>query len=144
MRFTSRKNRNPPTIILVSLIDVLIVLLIFLMVSTTFKQYPALKLALPESTQSKKSGATEANLVVTISKQPPYLFLGTKPVTDDSLEAELAAAVARNPQVTLAIRPDTEAPFGQIVKVMNAAKAARIKSSLSVYIKPAQEKNLLR
>ncbi len=50
-----------------ALIDILIVLLIFLMVTTTFKQQPALRLALPESTQAQKSGANEtAPLIVSI------------------------------------------------------------------------------
>ena len=57
MRFFIRKRRSTPTIIIVALIDVLIVLLIFLMVTTTFKQQSALKLALPESSQSEKAGA---------------------------------------------------------------------------------------
>ncbi len=39
--------------------DVLIVLLIFLMVTTTFKQQPSLRLALPESSQAQKEGANE-------------------------------------------------------------------------------------
>ena len=45
--------------IIVALIDILIVMLIFIIVTSTFKQQPALKLALPESSQAKKSGATE-------------------------------------------------------------------------------------
>ena len=110
-----------------SLIDVLIVLLIFLMVTTTFKQQPALKLALPESKQTPKSGATENNLVVTVAKQEPYLYLGARPVTLDKLTEELKSNAAKNPQVNLSIRADTDAPFGQIVKVMDAAKAAGIK-----------------
>ena len=66
MRFYVRKRRQVPAVIIVALIDVLIVLLIFLMVTTTFKQQPALKLALPESSQAQKSGANEsAPLIVT-------------------------------------------------------------------------------
>ena len=67
MRFSARKRRQPPAIIIVALIDILIVLLIFLMVTTAFKQQPALKLALPESSQALRTGANEtAPLVVTI------------------------------------------------------------------------------
>lgn len=128
MHFRVRKRRNPPAVIIVSLIDVLIVVLIFLMVATTFKQHPALKLALPESKQTAKPGASENNMVVTIARQQPYLYLDARPVTLDRLQEELKAGIARNPQVTLSIRADTDAPFGQIVKVMDAAKAAGIKA----------------
>ena len=44
------------------------------------------------------------------------------------LEAELRAKVRENPNVVLAIRSDTEAPVGQLVKVMDAAKAAHVKA----------------
>ena len=67
MQFATRKRRGTPAVIIVSLIDVLIVVLIFLMVTTTFKQQPALKLALPESNQ-QKTGATADALIVTIQK----------------------------------------------------------------------------
>jgi biopolymer transport protein ExbD len=125
MQFTTRKRRQTPSVIIVSLIDVLIVVLIFLIVTTTFKQQPALKLALPESKQ-QKTGAAENSLIVTISKQGP-LYLKADPVTLDTLQKRLVDAVRANPELTLAIRADTEAPWGQVVKVMDAAKAANIK-----------------
>ena len=93
MQFTIRKRRQPPTIIIISLIDILIVLLIFMMVTTTFKQQPALKLVLPESKQTPKTGATEDNLIVTIAKQEPYLYLGPRPVTLDKLQEEFRTHV---------------------------------------------------
>jgi len=127
VQFTIRKRRQPPTIIIISLIDILIVLLIFMMVTTTFKQQPALKLALPESKQTPKTGATEDQMIVTIARQEPYLYLGPRPVTLEKLQEELTTHAAQNPRITLAIRADTEAPFGQIVKVMDAARAAGIK-----------------
>jgi biopolymer transport protein ExbD len=126
MRFTSRKRRQPPAVIIISLIDILIVLLIFLMVTTTFRQQPAVKLALPESKQSEK-GASEGTVVVTVAKTEPHLFLGTRPITLDRLQQELATNAVHNPELALSIRADMDAPFGQIVRVMDAAKAARIK-----------------
>jgi biopolymer transport protein ExbD len=128
MQFTVRKRRQPPPIIIISLIDILIVLLIFLMVTTTFKQRPALKLALPESKQTPKTGSSEDNLIVTIARQEPYLYIGPRAVTLDKLQKELKDRAAQNPKVSLSIRADTDAPFGQIVKVMDAAKAADIRT----------------
>jgi biopolymer transport protein ExbD len=125
MQFTTRRKRPGPTVIIISLIDVLIVVLIFLMVTTTFKQQPALKLALPESKQPK-AGASDNALIVTISKQGP-LYLKTDPVTLETLQQRLIEAVHLNPETTLAIRADTEAPVGEMVKVMDAAKAANIR-----------------
>jgi biopolymer transport protein ExbD len=129
MRFFVRKRRQAPAVIIVALIDVLIVLLIFLMVTTTFKQQPALRLALPESSQSQNTGANEnAPLIVSIDAKGILRFgPDALPVTEERLKEELLAQVAKDPNVKLAISADKEAPFGQIVKVMDAAKAAKIK-----------------
>lgn len=128
MRFFIRKRRGSPTVIIVALIDVLIVLLIFLMVTTTFKQQPALRLALPESTQAKKTGAHEdAPLVVSVDAQG-NLRLGADatPVTVDRLKSELISRAEKNPKLKLAINADEGAPWGKIVKVMDAAGAAKL------------------
>jgi biopolymer transport protein ExbD len=129
MRFFIRKRRQTPTVIIVALIDVLIVLLIFLIVTTTFKQQPALRLALPESTQARKTGANEnAPLVVSVdAKGTLYFGPDARAVSLDWFQSNLVARAATNPALQLAISADTKAPFGQIVKVMDAAKAAKIK-----------------
>jgi biopolymer transport protein ExbD len=136
MQFTTRKRRQAPTVIIVSLIDVLIVVLIFLMVTTSFKQQPAIKLALPESKQPK-GGASDSALIVTVPKQGP-LYLKTDPITLDTLQQRLIEAVRANPQTTLAIRADTDTPVGLLVKVMDAAKAANIKVA-SVFTRAAAQ-----
>jgi len=129
MRFYVRKRRQAPAVIIVALIDILIVLLIYLMVTTTFRQQPALKLALPESSHAEKTGAQETPpLLVSIDSQGD-LRLGTegKPVTGDRLKTELTTAAQNSPDLKLAINADTKAPFGQVIKVMDAARDAKIK-----------------
>jgi biopolymer transport protein ExbD len=140
MRFFVRKRRGSPTVIIVALIDVLIVLLIFLMVTTTFKQQPALKLALPESSQSQKTGANDnPPLIVSIDKDG-NLRLGpdAMPLTADSLKGELIARAQQDPNLKLAISADKAAPFGQIVRVMDAAKEAHIKTVNAFTKEPAK------
>jgi biopolymer transport protein ExbD len=129
MRFLVRKRKQTPTVIIVALIDVLIVLLIFLMVTTTFKQQPALKLALPESSQAQKTGANEKAPLIIVIDAKGSLRLGPDgvAVTDERLKSELVALTTKDPELKLAISADKEAPFGQIVKVMDAAKEAKIK-----------------
>ncbi len=129
MRFFVRKRRQTPAVIIVALIDVLIVMLIFLMVTTAFKQQPALKLALPESSQALKSGAQEdAPMVVTVDAEGNLRFgADARPVSPDGLKQQLLDAAAKNPQLKLAISADKNAPFGRIVNVMDAAKEADIR-----------------
>lgn len=130
MQFYRRKRRQPPAIIVVALIDILIVLLIFLLVTTTFKQHPALTLALPESSQGQRAGSHDAPpLLVTIDAKGTLMFgPEAKPVTADRLRQELIQAVAAKRDLKLAINADKAAPYGQVVKVMDAAKEAGIKS----------------
>ena len=129
MQFTNCKRRQTPTIILVSLIDVLIVVLIFLMVSTTFKRQPSFKLALAESKEAKTDGgASEGKpLTVTIPKTGPVIF-NELPVTFPTLEKRLKEAVAANPHVKLVVDADADAPMQQFVNVNDAALAAKIEA----------------
>lgn len=131
MRFFIRKRRGTPTVIIVALIDILIVMLIFLMVTTTFKQQPALRLALPESSQAKKSGADEAAPLIVSIDDKGNLRLGQEllPMTAEQLRAELITRTKQNPDVNLTINADKAAPVGQLVKVMDAAREAKIKHS---------------
>jgi biopolymer transport protein ExbD len=136
MKFSNRKRRQAPTIIIISLIDILIVLLIFLMVTTTFKQQPALKLVLPESKQSKQTGGDTAhNLVVTISRQEPYFYLGRNPITSERLQQELRVTASRDPELSLSLQPDAGAPWAQVLKAWDAAKLAGVRT-IHVLTKP--------
>lgn len=128
MRFLVRKRRSAPTVIIVALIDVLVVLVIFLMVTTTFKQQTALKLALPESSQARKEGANDnPPLVVSINTNGVY-FIEKMPKTFDQVKAELLDRAKQNPHLSLAINADENAPWGKVVKLRDAAVAAKIKS----------------
>src|SRR5260370_38462251 len=123
MCFYVGKRRQGPAIIIVALVDILIVLLIYLMVTTTFKQQPALKLALPESSQAEKTGAREnAPLVVSIDAKGNLRFgPEAKPVTVDRLKEELVAAAGKTSDLKVAISADKTAPFGQFIKVKDVA-----------------------
>jgi len=128
MRFFVRKRRQTPTVIIVALIDILIVLLIFLMVTTTFKLQPALRLALPESSQAKRSGANEAApLVVAITTNGQF-FLGADqlPVTLERLKSELVFRKEKNPGLKVTISADKFAPVGHFFNAMDAVKEAGI------------------
>jgi len=137
MRFLSPKNRKPPIVIIVALIDVLLVVLIFMVVSTTFTNQAAVKLVLPESSQAKAAPAVNDSLIVTVAKDPPHFYFGTSAVAPADLEAGLKQRIADNPELELSIRADTEAPWGQIIKLMDAAKAAGITSVKAFTEEPA-------
>jgi biopolymer transport protein ExbD len=137
MQFHARKRRQAPAVIIVALIDILIVLLIFLMVTTTFKQQPALKLALPESTQAKKTGANEAAPLIISIDPKGNLRLGpdATPVTLDHFKERLLAEFVQKPDLKLAIQADKAAPIGQVIKVMDVAKEVGLKTGVNLFTK---------
>jgi len=87
-----------------------------------------LKLALPESSQAKKAGATE-NLpfVVSIDDKGIY-YLEKLPVTFEQFRNKLILKASMDPDLVLAINADENAPCGKVVKVRDAAAEAKVKS----------------
>ena len=129
MRFTSQKRRRSPSVIIVSLIDVLLVVLIFLMVTTTAKKVePALKLNLPQSKEASPGATDSKPFVVQVTTNFPYFFIGDRAMTLDKLQGELAAAVKKDPQLKVSVKADKQAPFGEIVKIIDISKVVQVGS----------------
>ncbi len=128
MKFYPRRRRTAPAIIIISLIDVLLVMLVFLLFTTTFKNTPAVKLELPESSQAVKSGAgtEKPPLVVTVASAEPNYYIGNRAVTADKLLGELKVAKTNDPAVRLVIRGDGDAAWRLVVKVLDFAKQSQI------------------
>ena len=128
MRFTSHKRRRPPAVIIVSLIDVLLVVLIFMMVSTTAKKKkePTLQVTLPQSKQATPGATPTKPFVILLTTNFPYFFVGDRAVTLDNLQKELVEATKKDPQLKVAIRGDKQAPLGDVLKVMDVLKLAKV------------------
>lgn len=130
MSFYPRRRRTAPAIIIISLIDVLIVMLVFLLVSTTYKSQPSVKLALPEVGEAPKAGATDGKppLIVTIAAQEPYYYFGPRAVTEEKLAGELRAAAAADPNLSLVLSADKAASWEKVARALQFARQAQIKS----------------
>lgn len=137
MQFRARQKRQAPAVIIISLIDILIVLLIFLMVTTTFKNFPALNISLPQVRQPKP-GSSENLMIVTIQKQEPHYYLDTRAITLTKLQEELTRRAALNTNATLAVRPDKDSVMQDFLAVMEAANAAKIKTQVPVFVTPTK------
>lgn len=137
MQFRSQRRRRTPSVIIVSLIDVLLVVLIFLMVTTAFKDTPAFRVTLPETSRSApKPGAREnPPLIITITTNAPIFYLGRNAVTLDRLKTEMTARASRDPQLAIAIRADDQAAYGNVNRVLEAAQAAHVKE-IRTFLKP--------
>ncbi|MGQ9560598.1 MAG: ExbD/TolR family protein [Candidatus Oleimicrobiaceae bacterium] len=123
MRFRERPRRRV-FINITSLIDVLFLLLIFFMVSSTFLEQPGMKLDLPASKSFEVEQQKE--LIVHIS-QEGQLFLGERPVELDSLKEQLQREMARDRERPLVLKADKAAAHGRVVEVMDVAKQAGVR-----------------
>ncbi len=128
MRFYTRKKRSPQLII-VSLIDILAILLIFFIVSTTFrKDQPRLQINLPESQSAEVVAAEKLEPLILRVRSAEEITLGSDPVALEGLSAALRAARTASPDRQIAMQADREAPFGVVVKVLDALKQAGMKN----------------
>jgi biopolymer transport protein ExbD len=114
-----------PAIPIVSLIDILVILLIFFIATTTFRRNKThVKIALPES---KGMGAVapveEVRVSISITKDKDILVDGQL-VVEDQLEEALRALKASRPAAKLELEADTDAAWGVMVKVWDALRAA--------------------
>ncbi|MCR4439038.1 MAG: biopolymer transporter ExbD [bacterium] len=123
MRFRERPRRRV-LINITSLIDVLFLLLIFFMVSSTFLEQPGMKLDLPAAKSFEVEEHKE--LVVHISPQGE-IFLGEQQVALDTLKARLELQVAVDRERPLVLRADKDAAHGRVVEVMDVAKQTGVR-----------------
>jgi biopolymer transport protein ExbD len=125
MRFRPRAFRETPEINFIPLIDVLLVILIFLMVTTTYSRYAELQINLPTADAERQpERATQIDIGVdsqgnyTINKRA-VAQSGPVPL---SQEMQRAAEGLKDPVVV--ISGDARAPHQSVITVMEAARMA--------------------
>ena len=124
MKFRQR-SRDEPEINLIPFIDVLLVVLIFLMLSTTYSKFTQLQVQLPvANTEAARNHPRE--VIVAVSSDGRYAV--NKAVLNgrglEALAAALKAASAAGPDTVLIISADAAASHQSVVLVMEAARRA--------------------
>ena len=126
MKFAVRKKRAP-SIIIVSLVDVLTILLIFFVVSTTFKRdQPEVQINLPDSKTATKATSQEEHAVLTVDANDEIKLDGQTIAVEDLEQA--IRALPESQRSSMALQADRKASFGIIIKVMDALKLAGVKN----------------
>jgi biopolymer transport protein ExbD len=116
------RHREDPELNLISLIDVLLVLLIFFMVSTTFQQEGRVKIHLPQASDVPQPRGAQEPLVITVTADGTYrvnertLINSTPEVLREALMKE--AGTDRSP---ITIRADARATHQAVVTAMDVA-----------------------
>ncbi len=128
MNFGSPQEQDETNIELTPLIDVVFLLLIFFMISTTFTKETSLKINLPESSGEQNSaqptsvevqiGADSQYAIATSSEGAARALINSN---RDTLKRALAEFQSQQ-QILLIIRADRKAPHESVIKVMDVAQ----------------------
>jgi len=125
MRFQTNRRQEEPEINLIPMIDILLVIIIFLMLTTTYSRIAGLEVNLPTtSSEATESKVDEVNVAVTASGE---ILVNKQPVGNadvGAIAAALAAAAAGNDDAVVVINADAKATHQSVVDVMQAAQQA--------------------
>jgi len=118
MQFRKTENKSV-RLDLTSLMDIVFLLLIFMVLSTTFLDRPGLQLSLP---RSKSSAALKIEKMVVTVTRDNRIFVGIEEVDLDMLGEKVQEFVKANQDKTIRIRGDKEVNLGTIIKVIDACR----------------------
>jgi biopolymer transport protein ExbD len=125
MNFQRGRNREEPEINLIPMIDVLLVILIFMMVTTSYAKFSELQINLPEAGGAPSSTqAKSINVAVDASEHYAINNQGLSYTGVDALAAALKNAAGDQTDPTIVINADAKAPHQSVINVMEAARRA--------------------
>ena len=125
MRFRPRAYREEPEINFIPLIDVLLVILIFLMVTTTYSRYAELQINLPTADATRQQD-TRDQIDIAVDAQGRY-SINRNPVAysgPGSFSEELRRAAGDTKDPVIVIGADANSPHQSVINVMEASRIA--------------------
>ncbi|TFW16791.1 biopolymer transporter ExbD [Massilia arenosa] len=129
MDFRRGRRREDPEINLIPFIDVLLVILIFLMVTTTYSKFTELQITLPTA-DAEKAVEKPFELNVTVDAKGNYTINGT-PVAfhtvaglADDMKAATRASGTANQTPVVIVNADQFAMHQMVINVLEAARIA--------------------
>jgi biopolymer transport protein ExbD len=125
VNFQRGREKEPLEINLVPMIDVMLVILIFLMITTTYSKYSELQINLP-SAQAERQPERPSEVMVLVNAQGQYVVNRT-PVPFRSVEQlaeELRRAGAGLKEPVVVITADAAATHQSVIRVMEASRLA--------------------
>ncbi|MEW6358302.1 MAG: biopolymer transporter ExbD [Planctomycetota bacterium] len=119
-----QKPRRKPILNIAPLIDVLFLLLIFFLVSSTFVEQPNLKLDLPRAAHADVS---QVKSLAVLIDEKGRLYFSDQPVNRTELLRLLRERLGEDKEQSLVIKADKNVPHGVVVEVLDMAKGVGYK-----------------
>lgn len=117
-----KKNNEQSEVFTDSLNDILFILLMFFLITTTMANPNVVKVGLPKGTKDTKA---KQNIVVSIDKNQNY-FVGQRLIDKNSVDSFLSAEIRKMRLIvdtpTVVINADTTAFYGEVFRIMRIAK----------------------
>lgn len=125
MNFQRGRAKEEPEINLIPMIDVLLVILIFLMVTTTFSQIAELQINLP-SADAEKQSQKPNEITVAVDAAGRYIVNRAQLAHPDveALSTALRRAAGDQPDPVVVINADAQASHQSVINVMEASRLA--------------------
>ncbi len=122
------RNKVDPSFNMSSMTDIVFLLLIFFMLTSTLVTVSAIDVVLP-----KAGGKTEnkSSIAVTVTKKSNFYIDKTK-VNFSNLEREILKKVGANKKKTIIIRGHKDAPYKNVMKIIDIANKNKLKMILAV------------
>lgn len=128
MNFRRGQKQEEPEINLVPMIDVLLVILIFLVVTTTYSKFSELEITLPQAAATEEDHAADASKMidVSVSATGDYI-INHRPIKFTSIEGlrdALRSAARNQDNPIIVISADAKATHQSVITIMEAARTA--------------------
>ena len=125
MNFQRGRGREEPEINLIPMIDVLLVILIFLMVTTSYAKFAELQINLPQASgEASVEQAKPINIAVDALEHYSIDNQGLAYTGTEALAAALKKAAGDQADPTIVINADARTPHQAVVNIMEAARQA--------------------
>ena len=118
-----KRRRVMPQVNITSLIDVVLLLLIFFMISTTFVTQPGIRIDLPKANTKIKNVAQESNTIIISADN--RIYINRQEMNDiEQLRSELVKLKQDQTSELIIIKADENVAHGIVVSVMDLAKTS--------------------
>jgi biopolymer transport protein ExbD len=126
MNFQRGRTREEPEINLIPMIDVLLVILIFLMVTTSYAKFSELQINLPQAAGEQASATPNKQIYVAVDASGQYAINNAHTAFSglDNFAQSLRKAAAGEAEPTIIISADAKATHQSVINIMEAARIA--------------------
>lgn len=130
MEFSNKKQKKAIGINITSLVDVLFIILIFVLVSTTFLEQPALNIELPEA---KTAGLHRVEEVMVSISGDGLIYLNEQQIKKEKLGGLLRMCIKKEgKELPVVLKADKSVNYGIVIEVMDIMRSVGVKKLIAL------------